>query len=303
MRKNRFFTADELDVLLDHRRWQIISHQIRREVTPVEDRRHEKWMAHHSHSHTHSEIMFVLKGRGNMGYEGRVYPFEAGTVFCFGPGESHDLEIPEWGPETRMLWIALLGRKFLARITAFRHDLPRGRGVLGYLVMAEDSGMMAANPLQDLARANARRSDVRALQLHAGVQLLISALVDDGDDLRPVPEAPVQRRVVRMIQELMEETGGCDLSPAELARMSGYSKSYFMGLFKQFTGQTVQEYLDDCRWRRALEMEAKGYLKYQIAANLGFSCPASFSRWQRRQGSGQDRLPVACLLPNEREDE
>lgn len=302
MRKNRFFTSDELEVLLDHRRWRIISSQIRREVTPVRDRRHEQWMADHSHSHAHSEIMVVLSGRGNMGYRGKVYPFEAATVFCFGPQESHDLEIPEWGGEADMLWITLLGRKFLARVTSFRHDLPRGRGVLGHLVMADDSGLMVANPLADLMRAGARRSDVRTLQLHAGVQLLISAVVDDGDDLQPVPEAPVQRRVVRMIQEYIEENGGGALSPAELARMSGYSKSYFMGLFKLFTGQTLQGYLDECRFRRALEMEAKGYLQYQIAANLGFSCAASFSRWRKQQRNGRERRSVARVIPDEPEE-
>ncbi len=134
---------------------------------------------------------------------------------------------------------------------------------------------------------------------------MISALVDDGDDLNPIPEEPVQRRVVRMIQEHLEETGGADMSPAELARMSGYSKSHFMGMFKRLTGTTLQEYLDDCRWRKALEMQARGYARCNIAANLGFSCPASFSRWfrkQREKRGEEEPVKVARRKRQERQE-
>lgn len=288
MRKNRFFTSDMLDVLLDHRRWRIVSSQIQPEVTPIQDLRHQRWMKSHSHSHPHIEVMFVLQGCGNMGYQGRVYPFVPGTIFCTGPDETHDLEVPEWSSETEMLWIALLGRRFLARRTCFRHDLPRGSGSLGHLVMAEDSGLTAAHPLGEQTPA-ARRPEVRALELRARVQLLISALVEHGDEMDYRPEEPLQRRVVWMIQEHMEETGGRRLSPAELARMSGYSKSHFMRVFREVTGETVQESLDRCRWQRALELEEHGLRQYEIATDLGFSCPASFSRWQRQQRSRRKR--------------
>src|ERR1035437_10297281 len=93
MRANRFFTSEMLDVLLDHRRWNVISGLIRREVNPVKNPRHAAWMTSHSHSHQHTEVLFVLGGRGQMGYETQVYPFEAGTIFCFGPNETHDLEM------------------------------------------------------------------------------------------------------------------------------------------------------------------------------------------------------------------
>lgn len=304
MRRNRFFTPDMLDLLLDHRRWHIVSHQIRREVTPVKDPKHQKWMARHSHSHPHTEIMIVLRGYGRMGYCGEIYPFEAGTIFCFGAGETHDLEIPDWSRDTQMLWIVLLGRKFIASITSFQRDLPTGAGTLGHLVMAEDTGLMVANPLSTLAEASARRPDVRTLQLHAAMQTLVAAVIDHGDDTNAYPEEPIQRRVVRMIQEHMEETGGDGLTPAELARMSGYSKSHFMRLFRTVTGKTVQQYLDECRWRHTLELEERGWLQCDIAEHLGFSTPASFSRWKRLQRSGEGRLPLAAwLFPDPEEHE
>ncbi|MCE5241480.1 helix-turn-helix domain-containing protein [bacterium] len=303
MRRNRFFTPAMLDILLDWRRWRLVSRQIPREVEWVEDRRHKRWMADHSHSHSHTEVMVVLRGCGLMGYEGRVYPYTSGTIFCFGPNETHDLEMPEWGQETEMLWIVLMGRKFVARVTQFRPDLPRGRKTMGHLVMAEDSGLMVANPVVDLLEAGARRTDVRSMQLHAGVQLLVAALISQGDESDRFPEGRVQQRIVRMVQEMMEETGGAKLTPAELARVSGYSKSHFMRLFRHWTGRTVQDYLDECRWRRVHELVYAGLRQYQIAATLGFSSPASFSRWARTQGQRRGYYVWGGTFPEDVADE
>lgn len=279
-----------LDILLDRRRWWLISAGIPREVQPVEDRRHLRWMRDHSHSHTHTEIMFVLKGRGHMGYEKQIYPYGPGTVFCFRPGETHDLEIPEWGQETEMLWIVLMGRKFVAQVTQFRPDLPRGDKTMGYVVLAKDSGLLGADPLAK--QEGVGRREVRSLRLYAMVQLMVSALIEQGDEDGKATAEQAGQRVVRMMQEHMEETGGQDLTPAELARLSGYSRNHFMRLFRQYVGCSVQEYLDQCRLRRAHELDRLGLKQYEIAATLGFSCPASYSRWRRQQEGRREKAVV-----------
>lgn len=299
MAHNRFFTNDMLDVLLDHQRWRVIGTRNPPEVTPTRDDQHAGWMVAHSHSHPHTEVMVVLAGQGRMGYQAKVYHFVPGTVFCFGPGESHDLEMPDWAPEAQMLWITLLGSRFLARITSFRHDLPHGAGCLGHLVMVEESGLVAGDLLDLILRPPAERPEARALQVRGALQLLIAAVIDRGDDPAEYRNEPLARQVVRTIREHLEETGGAGLTPAEIARMSGYSKSHFMKLFKQLTGLTLQAYLDRCRWQKVQELERLGWKRYQIAAALGFSSPASFSRWQRQQRAGKCQLATACLFPDD----
>ena len=266
MRRNRFFTPAMLDILLDWRRWRLVSRQIPREVEWVEDRRHKRWMADHSHSHSHTEVMVVLRGCGLMGYEGRVYPYTSGTIFCFGPNETHDLEMPEWGQETEMLWIVLMGRKFVARVTQFRPDLPRGRKTMGHLVMAEDSGLMVANPVVDLLAAGARRTEVRSMQLHAGVQLLVAALISQGDESDRFPEGRVQQRIVRMVQELMEETGGAKLTPAELARvhMVGIGGAGMSGIARILLDRGGQVSGSDAK-------ESRGVFKFRVDRFKGAS--------------------------------
>ncbi|MEN6645337.1 MAG: AraC family transcriptional regulator [Armatimonadia bacterium] len=280
---SRTFSKPMLEVLFDRKRWWLIASGIPREVQPVNDRRHEKWMRNHSHKHTHTEIMFVLKGRGSMGYEKRIYPYGPGTVFCFQPGESHDLEIPVWGQETEMLWIVLMGRKFVAQVTQFRPDLPGGAETMGFIVLAKDTGLLEVDPMPEQWPDRAPRREVRALQLYAAVETLVAALVEQGDAPVHPREEQVRERVVRMMQEYMEETGGQGLTPAELARMSGYSRAHFMRLFRQQVGCTVLEYLNQCRLRRAHELEKRGYQQYRIADILGFSCPTSYCRWRRQQ--------------------
>jgi AraC-like DNA-binding protein len=283
MAKNRFFSLDQLDTLLDHYHWRVVSTQGKPEIEPVGDSRHEAWMEGHTHSHLHTEVMFVLRGTGNYGYQGKVYPFGPGTVFCFGPREAHDLERPEWATDCQMLWVSLLGRKFLARITSFRRDLPQGPGTQGHLVMAEDSGLVIHDPLTNILCYGAQRPEVRTLQVRSGLLQLVSALIDHGDDPDDQPGEMISRRVVRMLAQYIDETGGANLTPADVARMSGYSKSHFMRMFRSMTGRTLQQHIDDARLYLTEDWERRGRQQQEIAAHLGFATPASFCRWRKMQ--------------------
>jgi AraC-like DNA-binding protein/mannose-6-phosphate isomerase-like protein (cupin superfamily) len=299
MAKNRFFNLDQLDTLLDHYHWQVVSTQCKPEIEPVRDRKHEAWMQGHTHSHLHTEIMFVLRGTGKYGYEGKVYSFNSGTAFCFGPGEAHDLERPEWATDCQMLWVTLLGRRFLARITSFRRDLPQGPGTQGHLVMAEDSGLVIHNPLADILCYGAQRPEVRTLQVRAGLLQLASALIDHGDDPNQYPEEMIQRRVVRMLARHIDEVGGARLAPADVARMSGYSKSHFMRMFRAMTGRTLQQHIDEARLYLTEEWEQRGHQQQEIAAHLGFATPASFCRWRNKQRGRVGEQPARAAAESE----
>ena len=80
-------------------------------------------------------------------------------------------------------------------------------------------------------------------------------------------------------QELMLMLHGRGVTLDMLARISGYSKFHFLRLFQRCTGQTVHTYIDHCRRQRVEAMLQQGCAKKEIAAALGFSCPAAFSRW------------------------
>jgi AraC-like DNA-binding protein len=158
--------------------------------------------------------------------------------------------------------------------------------------MAEDSGLVIHNPLTNILLYGAQRPEVRTLQVRSGLLQLASALIDHGDDPDDHPQEMIQRRVVRMLAQYIDETGGANLAPADVARMAGYSKSHFMRMFRSMTGKTVQQYIDEARLELTEEWEQRGHQQQEIAAHLGFATPASFCRWRKQQRGRLGVRPV-----------
>ena len=87
--------------------------------------------------------------------------------------------------------------------------------------------------------------------------------------------------VINAIIEHIRDTGGKDLDLAKLAHIAGYSKFHFAKVFKAVTGRSVLTFINSCRREKYRKLSANGRNKKQISEELGFSCPAAFSRWLR----------------------
>ena len=285
--ENRFFSASALEVLLDPSRWTVFAPYCEPPIEAVSAPEHEAWMATHSHDHGHVEVMVVLRGEGHHGYRGRVYPFSPGTVFCFGPGERHDVMMPDWAPETDLLWVNVTAQGFAARLMSFRRPLHGRQGQPGHLLMAEDTGLLGPNPLLHLRAIERSRPAVRGLRVRAGLELLIAAIVEHGFEPPSSDAQPRAHRVIRMVEDYINEVGGAT-NIDECARLAGYSRAHFLRLFREQTGSHVKPYIDACRLAKTAELERRGYKHRQIAEHFGMS-PSSFSRWYRRM-SGQQRI-------------
>ena len=88
----------------------------------------------------------------------------------------------------------------------------------------------------------------------------------------------IVRAVRQHIETHLEEADDLDT----LAHLSGYSKFHFSRMFKECAGQTVHEFVNSCRVKRATKLIQDGVQRKLIAGELGFSCPAAFSNWQRK---------------------
>jgi AraC-like DNA-binding protein len=108
--------------------------------------------------------------------------------------------------------------------------------------------------------------------------------------------------VVRTVQRHIDAIHGREVTVQSVARLAGYSPYHFLRLFKRHAGCTVHEYVNRARRRRVGELLARGWSQKAIGADLGFSGPASFSRWwkrQRQRDGGDDHpAPGAPLSPD-----
>jgi len=233
----------------------------------------------HQHAHAYPEAMIALEGRTVYGVNGQAYPCGPGSVFVFEPDVPHDEGYPEWTPATTHLWIAFIQNKAMARLIDGRGGRIRVRGNIPGLFAPHDSALWqeGASP-----GAPGRPPELARLRRLAALAEVVADLVEAGyGESKAGQRRHFQREKIEAICRHIQDTGGRDAELSHLAHIAGFSKYHFLRLFKAHTGQSVHTTVTQARRLRVEELLARGLAKKAIAAELGFSCPAAFSRWYR----------------------
>jgi AraC family transcriptional regulator len=103
-----------------------------------------------------------------------------------------------------------------------------------------------------------------------------------GDDT-PKAKGGLAPWQLRRIEEHVEDVSDTAISIAYLAEICGISCGHLMRAFKQTTGETVHGYVERVRLIKAQRLLCETALPFKnIAAELGFSTPSSFSFAFRR---------------------
>jgi AraC-like DNA-binding protein len=269
-----------LDVLLLPERWTIFGPYCDPPVEPVDRPGRKAWVPSSSHGPARVEVMMVLRGRGRHRYRGRVHDYWPGTVFCHGPQERREVELPEWAPEVEVLWAHVTGRGLTARLLHCLEGPRGGRLRTGRLLVVEGSGAVGPNPLLYPRFIEESPAPVRPLQVRAGLELLVASIVGLGYESERLPPESPTRQVMRRVADFIQEAGGAT-DVGECARLAGCSPNHFVRLFRQHHGVYVKGYIDDFRVAQVAELERAGWKQKEIAEYFDTS-PSAFSQWYKR---------------------
>jgi AraC family transcriptional regulator len=103
---------------------------------------------------------------------------------------------------------------------------------------------------------------------------------------QPPSRGGLSQRQLRLVTDHVESWSGGSIRTADLAALVDLSRGHFMRAFKESTGRTVHEYVEQVRLDRAKALLAQSDMPLkQIAAHLGFATPSSFSLAFRRSTS------------------
>ena len=277
--KNRFFDDSLLPVLLDIRDWKLVSARWA-DGQPVSTPRHRRWMAVHQHTHAYPEVMICLRGHAVYGFNHKIFPCGPGTVFVFDPGLAHDNGYPPWTTAITCLWIAFIEDKAMARLLICRQGRIRVQGNIRCLVDLDHAGLWRGG-VSAAFSADLPAGLIR-LRLLAALAEIVATLVEEGyRDTAGDPQHRFQREKIEAICRHIRETGGADAHLDHLAQIAGYSKFHFLRLFQRHAGQSIRAYVNQSRLRKVEALLVRGLALKTIAVELGFSCPAAFSRWYR----------------------
>ncbi len=265
-----------LDILTAVNRWEIFCSAFEPALYPVDNAKHKEWMDTNSHAHSYPEVLFVMSGEGYFGYRGDCYPIIPGSVFILNSSEEHDNLYPQWASEFDHLWLHFVQDSILTGIVS-----ARGNAVTttNQSVISEKT-IPWTHSLFDYTNHSHLPTGLRRLRIYSAISILISTFIQSGLPERHIgDQSSFQKQIVTAIEQHIQQTYGKGLNLDALAVISGYSKFHFERLFKQHTGRSVHQYINECRTAKVTQMIGDGYSKKEIASVLGFSRQSAFSRW------------------------
>ena len=284
---NRHFDLPILRMLASPERWKFVSSLFPPDIRPCArpPRERADWSRENGHSHVWRNVLMVLRGSGWFGYRDALYPARAGTVFFIAPFEKHDHGYPDGASDADHLWVFVPSED---RVFAVLHWLrggkwrtePAERWVFGGDSLGSSlAATLGGSPADGLPPEWRRQCCLNALH-----SIILRIVATGFQDASAPPAKDIRRGVVEYIQEHLRQTAGRGDNLDSLARMAGYSKFHLVRLFKRYTGHTVLEYVNQCRRAAVRHMREQGLSHRAMGEALGFSSPASFSRWRRTEG-------------------
>jgi AraC-like DNA-binding protein len=231
------------------------------------------------HAHREGHLIFHLGGpRAEMVVDGRSFPLSVGKGVAINPWQPHYCRTVDSSSHVLMLVIYIRPHWFAEASRTAQGDLRFGRvdvavtEDIGRLIQrirfllseqgGADAGFEAC--MTELARAahdQTWESDSGALRSAGGMSRAFDFRI---------------RRALR----LLDDTVGEPIDLATISRAAGLSRPHFFKLFREQIGVPPTLYVNALRIERAIDRLTMGEDNVaDIGLDLGFSTPASFSRF------------------------
>ena len=264
--------------------WKLVSSTLPIEDNPVLDAGYARWRERgNTHSHSFRELLFCFSGETFEHFAGRDYRCRPGSVFLFDAREAHASGYPKEGGSFVHLWIVGLGGTAVANFYCQREGKPEEQRMMPMVLADAECRLLNRSWSGDETPMPWMTPAFRRTSLTSAIFAVILRAIEHWHAPPPADAAPLRcQEIVAAVKRHIEG----HLADAEtldvLAHLSGYSKFHFSRMFKGCSGQTVHNFVDSCRMKKARELIQGGVPRKEIAGTLGFSCPAAFSNWLRK---------------------
>lgn len=284
--KNAYFTEEDMEILLSYNKIKLVTSKFS-EIAPVTpDTGYLKWINKNSDCHTHREILIVLKGKQYFSLNGLTYPCTPGTVFLIDAGDFHNSYYPAYFNNFRHFWCTNINKVIY---TGGFYDVQNKQKLsvssLNQVIDEHSVCLSFSNVWNELLKNDYLDDKFKCEYMKNAFYGFVFELCRRGYEktVNPVERETEQhyRIVIHPILEHIKETAGKGLDIGRLAYIAGYSRFHFARIFKHVTGSSVLEFINSVRIEKYRTLHSSGFSKKQISAELGFSCPAAFSRWEK----------------------
>ncbi len=288
---NRLLQDEWLELFKFPQSWRFISTFFDEDVFITADIIHKKWHSENLDQHLHKEILFAIKGECVMSLEGSFYKVTPGTVMLFNKNEKHDMFYPPWTDGCVHLWLFIVNETIMPRIICINQGeyYQRNEKEEPIIHLPEICPSFLRIWTDCTKKNNSYPLALASARMKVAVENIILEYVHRGfsGSITGKTEAIIRRdKVVDTIKEYIYDAAGAGITLDRLAVVSGYSKYHLLRVFRERTGLSIREYVNQCRIIKCRDLLNKGYRKNEISEILGFSSPGTFSRWFNKVHSG-----------------
>lgn len=270
---NKKNISSDIKYLISHpENWRVISI-----FDPPGDCDHADACKKEFQSHHMREIMLALSGEYTYGFNGTYYSCRPGTLFLIDSGIKHELCYTDEAENLLHLWTYELDNLIPVRILAIN------RSKINMLASALiiQGRQFDINEMWDAFNCaeNEAEREIRKQYLKLTLALSFATCFNASQPNRDSFQLTQIKMAVMRIRNNLKNGVSVD----HLAKVTGYSRFHFVRLFKQYTGGTIQEYLDQCRRQEYFQLKKQRRPQKEIAAELGFKDVHSFYRWVKKK--------------------
>jgi len=225
---------------------------------------------------------FTLRGAGEVRYATEQFQTSVGDFLVLAPGVHRSYRIPAPRDGWEFYWLHF---RATPRLTHTLDWFDRRRVWRRHAVADVSLRVRIAASFEEMHQINLTQPDLpgREAMLEAMLEAVILRIASAGALQQPSPQ--MDTRIENALEHFHRDIAaqsGVD----QLAEVAGLSRSQFCRLFRQGTGRTAQQYVED----RRLEMAAY-YLRTtaqsvsEVAELVGFQNPFYFTNRFRRRFS------------------
>ncbi|WP_142686090.1 AraC family transcriptional regulator [Chitinophaga polysaccharea] len=237
---------------------------------------------HPVHNHNHFELIFIHKGSGTHCISGMNIPYTGPCLFLLAPCDAHHFEITE--PTTftfiKFTNVYLHGSGNMRLQQSWNQELDQ------LLLQARQKRMITENihrmePLIRLVAAEWKESSNTVFFLLQALFTMIRQVTEhELPGAGPKNDARVTH-ILNYIHEHIHQAG--DIQVEQLAELFGFSKHYLGAFFKEQTGSTLRDYVNQYKLQ-LLEnrLQYSVFSLKEISHELGFNDQSHLNKFFRR---------------------
>ncbi len=191
-------------------------------------------------TYPYCNIHYVEGGDGEVVFEGQTYPVKEGDLFILGAFKAHEYLANPRSPFI-LKWMEFTGGLDLVEAILKRWKSP--------VINAKEHGSILQsfqNILEDMQK---KRVDcfTQSKDIYA---LLVDCIAICNEFL----QLSTQQMLIKKVRDYIDAQIDTNLKVSDLAKIVGYSESYFVKFFKEHTGQTPNQMMAQLRHHKARKL-------------------------------------------------